>query len=171
MFTHLLGVDPGLAGAIVVFDTPTRCVLEAHNIPTLETKRNGKLKKQVDICVTIALLRKITIDFVGISACMELVGAMPKQGVSSVFSFGRTDGIIETAIVAASIPLRKVAPQVWKRALSVGADKDCSLLRASQLMPASVEHWTPKRLIRDKQDCIGIADAALIAYFAGLTFK
>lgn len=82
-----------------------------------------------------------------------------------MFSFGNTNGSIETAILAADIPIAKVPPNVWKKALACSADKDEALVRASELIPAGVEHWTPKRLVRTKEDCKGVAEAAMIAYW------
>lgn len=82
-----------------------------------------------------------------------------------MFSFGRTDGSIETAIVAAGIPYEKVTPAVWKKALACSQDKDQALARASQLIPTGTPFWTPKRLVLTKEDCKGVAEAALIAYY------
>ncbi len=82
-----------------------------------------------------------------------------------MFAFGTVTGAIEMAVVAAGIPYTKVAPGKWKKELGCTADKDGTLLRASQLMPRSVAWWTPIRLERDKEMCIGIAEAALLAYW------
>jgi hypothetical protein len=82
-----------------------------------------------------------------------------------MFSFGRTDGAIETALVAAGVPFEKVPPGVWKRALACSQDKDLSLSRAAELIPSSISHWTPVRRQRTKEDCKGVAEAALIAYW------
>jgi crossover junction endodeoxyribonuclease RuvC len=161
----ILGSDPGLSGALAVYDPVRNNIVAAHNIPTLTIKRNGKQKNSVDIHRLIVIVKELAATYPGLRACLELVGAMPKQGVSSVFSFGRTDGAIETAVAAAGIPYQKVPPQTWKRVLACPADKDGALLRANQLMPESVPHWTPERHVRDKEDCKGIAEAALIAYY------
>lgn len=165
----ILGVDPGLKGALVVYDPAHNHVVRAHNVPTLELKRNNKTKCSVDIHRLLSLTRELAASFQQLRAGIELVGAMPGQGVSSMFSFGRTDGTIETAVAAAGIPYDKVTPQSWKKKLSCPAEKDGALLRASQLMPASAGEWAPIRGLRDKEDCKGIAEAALIAYFFGLT--
>jgi hypothetical protein len=80
-----------------------------------------------------------------------------------MFSFGNTNGAIETAIVVASIPLLKVTPAVWKDALACPPDKDAALVRATELIPSGAAHWTPKRGFRTKEDCKGVAEAAMIA--------
>lgn len=161
----ILGVDPGLTGALAVYDSTQRTVVEAANIPTLTITRNHKNKQVVDIHALVRLVRDLIVRYPTIRGLVELVGAMPKQGVTSSFAFGRTDGVIETAIVAAGIPYQKIPPQTWKKNLGCTADKDQTLLKASQLMPQSAERWTPVRGVRDKEMCKGLAEAALIAYY------
>jgi hypothetical protein len=82
-----------------------------------------------------------------------------------MFSFGYTFGAIDTALISAGIPTAKVTPSVWKKALGCTQDKNQALALASELMPAGATHWTPKRLVRTKEDCIGVAEAAMIAYW------
>lgn len=161
----ILGIDPGLSGALVVYDPQTNSIISAASTPTLSIQRNGKTKQALDfhrLCHAITAFARKAPD---LRAIIELVGAMPGQGVSSVFAFGNVTGAIEMAVVAAGVPYSKVTPMKWKKVLGCTADKDSTLLRASQLMPQSVAWWTPIRLERDKQQCIGIAEAALIAYY------
>lgn len=161
----ILGIDPGLSGAFAVINPTTRRILRAGNIPTITVTRNKKSKQTVNLPQLLADMRAIAATYPQLYAYLELVGAMPGQGVSSMFSFGRTDGSIETAIVAAGIPYEKVTPGVWKRALECLADKDQTLARASVLMPESAAEWTPKRGFRTKEACKGVAEAALIAFY------
>jgi crossover junction endodeoxyribonuclease RuvC len=83
---------------------------------------------------------------------------MPRDGHVGAFSFGRSYGIIETALAAAQIPFRTVRPQVWKKAMGVLADKDQARQMATQLIPSGAEFWPLK-----KHD--GRAEAALIAQY------
>lgn len=160
-----LGIDPGLSGAFAVYDHTTNEVVVCTNIPTLTLRRNNKEKQAVDIHALLAAMRCVSSNYPLITASIELVGAMPGQGVSSMFSFGDTNGCIKTAVAAAGIPYSFVTPGVWKKALQCPADKDGALLRASQLMPKSSMLWTPERGVRTKEDCKGLAEAALIAYW------
>lgn len=160
-----LGVDPGLTGALVVYDPDRAAVAAAYSVPTLILTRNGKTKGTVDLHRVIALTKELAARFPGLRAFLELVGPMPKQGVSSAWSFCRTDTALEAGVVAAGIPFTRVTPQKWKKALGCTADKDQTLLRASQLMPSSAHEWAPIRGQRDKEACKGLAEAGLIAYF------
>lgn len=159
----ILGIDPGLFGAIALYDPDTNTVVSAENIPVLLLTRNGKQKNSIDIQALLNRLRAVAPN--ATHAWLENVNAMPGQGVTSMFSFGRTYGCIETAVCACDMPLDRVTPQAWKRALRVPADKDGARARASELMPKSAELWTPKRGHATKQQCEGIAEAALIAYY------
>jgi crossover junction endodeoxyribonuclease RuvC len=150
----LLGVDPGLSGALFFLDPACPLTGEAVDLPTHMLTRGGKKKREVDIAGLIGILaaRSITHAFV------EQVGAMPGQGVSSVFAFGKTFGILLGIIAARSIPLTLVPPVRWKRAMHVPKDKDSARARASQLLPSAANQW-PLR----KHD--GRAEAALIALY------
>lgn len=161
----ILGIDPGLSGALAIYDPAANAVMEAWSIPTFDIKRNNKMKRALNIHSLVALIRESAQKYPSIQAVIELVGAMPGQGVSSMFTFGSVCGAIDTAVVAAVIPFTKVTPSVWKKALACPADKDGALLRAGQLIPNSVQFWQPIRGERDKQDCIGIAEAALLAWY------
>lgn len=161
----ILGIDPGLAGALAVYDSENNEVVTAVNVPTLSIERNKKIKQALDFHRVMHVMTDITQKIPGLRAVIEQVGAMPGQGVSSMFSFGMVTGALEMAVVAAGVPYSKIMPAVWKKALGCAAGKDLTLLRASQLLPNSVSWWTPLRLERDKEHCIGIAEAALIAYY------
>ena len=150
----ILGIDPGLSGALAFF-TPGTGALVVHDVPVLALTRNGKAKREVD-AVELARL----VDAAGPidHAYIEAVGAMPGQGVSSVFAFGKVFGLLLGILAANFIPHTLVPPARWKRALRVPAEKDGARARASQLLPAHAGLWT-----RAKDD--GRAEAALIAFY------
>ena len=116
--------------------------------------RGGKTKRELD---THALARLIGDRRPG-HAFVELVGAMPGQGVSSVFAFGKSFGVVIGVPAALGVPFTLISPQVWKGALGVSAGKDGARARASQLMPAAAHHWTR---VRDDER----AESALIGMY------
>jgi crossover junction endodeoxyribonuclease RuvC len=90
-------------------------------------------------------------------AKVEQVGAMPGQGVSSMFNFGHSCGTIMGVLAAVGTPHTLVTPQAWKKSAGlIGTDKDASRARAIQLWP----HW---RELDKKGVGQALADAALIA--------
>jgi crossover junction endodeoxyribonuclease RuvC len=150
----LAGIDPGLSGAVALLDAATGAIVDIFDMPTLALSRGGKNKRELD---PHSLAGAIGRDRMG-HAFVELVGAMPGQGVSSVFSFGKSYGITLGVLATLGVPMSFVAPAAWKRALQVPAAKDGARARATQLMPAAAHHWP---LV--KHD--GRAEAALIAYY------
>jgi crossover junction endodeoxyribonuclease RuvC len=153
MSDRILGIDPGLTGALALLTGEGR--LQVEDIPIVEVARNGKAKRQIDVAALTSYVR----DLNPRHAIIERVAARPGQGVTSMFAFGRSVGQIEGIISALGIPISYVTPQIWRRALAVPAGKDGSRLRASQLMPAYAERWR-----RAKDD--GRAEASLIALWA-----
>lgn len=154
MTSLVCGIDPGLSGAVAFLDAASGAVIDIADIPTLALLRGGKNKREIDAHSLARLLGDRRPDH----AFVELVGAMPGQGVSSVFSFGKSFGITIGVLAALAVPMTLVSPVTWKRALGVPASKDAARYRASQLLPAAAHHWP---LV--KHD--GRAEAALIAYY------
>jgi crossover junction endodeoxyribonuclease RuvC len=153
----ILGIDPGLSGAMAFLDTGTG-MIAVEDMPTVEVKRNNKLKREVSPQLVAAIIIKRHVG----AAYLEKVNAMAGQGVSSVFSFGRSAGIMEGVLAAFDIPTTLVTPQTWQKAMGVRDGKDGSRERAMQLFPASAELFQ-----RKKDD--GRSDAALIAKYGSQT--
>jgi crossover junction endodeoxyribonuclease RuvC len=149
----ILGIDPGLSGAIAIYNIYTE-ELVVMDMPVVEMTRNGKHKREV----SPALVADVIAGKGAVRAYMERVSAMPGQGVSSMFSFGRSAGIVEGVLAAYEIPVTLVTPQAWMKAMAVRAGKDGSRERAMQLFPAYSTLFA-----RKKDD--GRSDAALIAKY------
>ena len=149
----ILGIDPGASGGIAFFSMQ-RGLLSIFDMPTVEVKRGGKNKREVSAAMLNAIIGARDID----AAFVEKVGAMPGQGVSSMFQFGRSVGMIEGVLAALEIPTNYVTPQVWQKAVGARGGKDASRARAAELFPAYAANFT-----RKKDD--GRADAALIAWY------
>jgi crossover junction endodeoxyribonuclease RuvC len=154
--TLYLGVDPGLSGALAFLDTE-KGHLHVLDMPVLEVSRNGKKKREVSAPLLANILNAV--DGTDVVAVVERVSAMPGQGVTSMFSFGRSLGIIEGALAACQISITFVSPQVWQKAAGVRGGKDGSRQRACELFPNYA-----KMFERKKDD--GRADAALMAWYA-----
>jgi len=151
----ILGIDPGATGALAFYD-PACGLLTILDMPTVEIKRGKRMVKHVDaglVADTVSImLDKPTVAFI------EKVGAMPGQGVSSMFAFGRAVGVVEGALAGLNVPMTFVPPTVWVRQLGVVGGKDGSRKRAIELFPKYA-----KLFARVKDD--GRADAALIARY------
>jgi crossover junction endodeoxyribonuclease RuvC len=145
----ILGVDPGLTGALalhrdgewILLDMPIAGDAKHHEI-------NG-----AEIC---RWLREYQPDH----AFIEFASARPGQGVTGMFRFGAAYGAMKMALSACGVPYTVVTPQKWKKAVGVraGADKEASRQRALQLFPGEATN-----LARKKDHAR--ADAMLLAYF------
>lgn len=149
----ILGIDPGAKGAVCFFD-PQGGAFEVHDTPTIMVKRGTTNKVEINPQALAAIIKLQPVRH----AVIEKVGAMPKQGVSSMFQFGRSVGMIEGVLAALTIPVTFVTPQAWRKALNVREGKDGSRARACELFPKYAHLFA-----RVKDD--GRAEAALIAYF------
>ena len=152
----IIGIDPGLDGAIAAIDT-NQTFAAVFDMPTLELKSGKKRKRTIDCHNVVKILTDLS-DGEHCRAFLELVHSMPGQGVRSMFTMGQTFGALKMALTALKIPFEEVTPQRWKKEILHGTmkDKDASRYKAQQLFP-SVE------LSRKKDH--NRADALLIAEF------
>lgn len=148
--TCILGIDPGLSGAIAFYftDAPSRVAVE--DMPVA-----GKM-------VSAPILSDLIRRYGPAIAVVESVGSRPGQGVSSTFRFGTAYGIAQGVIGALQIPIEFVAPQRWKKHFRLSGDKDLSRSKAQQLFPACATSFSR---VKDH----GRAEAALIAKYGAET--
>ena len=153
--SFVIGIDPGISGAIAIFEHgKLDCVVD---MPTLKIA-SGKTMKSHISAVTLVEILKGWYPRNEAHVVIEKVGAMPGQGVTSMFNFGRSAGIIEGVVAAMHFPSTYVTPATWTKAVGRAAGKDASRMRAMELFPTRAELFK-----RAKDD--GRADAALIAYW------
>lgn len=152
LHNYVMGVDPGASGAYCIIDEEG-AVVEAHSFDTY--KVGGKTRLDVYALLNRLRLRSLELRH----SCVEEVGPMPKQGVSSTFQFGRSYGQLEAVLVAIGTPVMYVRPAVWKAHMAVprGSDKDYSRVLASRLSGGDA-HWPLKKHH-------GVAEAYLIARY------
>lgn len=161
----IVGIDPGLTGALVLYD-PTSDNIDVRDMPTLVLpKAGGGKRTELDLYAIAQIMDEWAPQKV--RAFIEQVGPTPQMGVTSSFSFGGSFWAVRMACAAHFIPTEMVTPQTWKRALQVkgGAGKtDAVRARASALMPQHSRFWT-----RAKDD--GRAEASLIALYGARSLE
>lgn len=128
---RILSVDPGLngAGAILEQIGGTIVLIGVINLPTI----GDGPKRRLDASSFTRWLS----DHGPSHAYVENAHAMPKQGVSSMFRYGRVAGAVEGAIAACKIPLTLVEPASWKKHLRLNSSKEDCRARAIQLLPSA----------------------------------
>ena len=152
--TLLIGIDPGCSGAIALIDASSMAYVSHMLMPVMKMGKSSR----VNGAVIYAFLNNYTRQY-NLHAYIELVGAMPGQGRTSMFTFGHAAGKAEAVIECLGIPYTMVTPQVWKKnAGLIGKDKDAARTRAIQLYP----HLRDLDLKGEGQ---AIADAILLARY------
>jgi crossover junction endodeoxyribonuclease RuvC len=149
-FSRVIGIDPGASGAIALLVSGV--LVSVYDMPTVTVERNKAQKRQVCPAGLSLLMQQLSPH----KAIVEKVGAMPGQGVSSMFSFGRSVGIIEGVLAAKQIPVTFTTPQAWQKQSGAAKGKDGSRQRVMELFPREAHLFA-----RVKDD--GRADAVLIA--------
>ena len=152
--TLVLGIDPGIRGALTVValqDGAAPRLVAAIDIPVV----GAGAKERVDAIA----IREWVVEHDIQHAFIERAQAMPKQGSSSGFKYGRAVGAIEAAIALCGIPVTMIEPSVWKKHHKLhGKDKEGSRQRALQLFPDA------HALLARKLDH-GRAEAGLLALY------
>ena len=159
----IIGIDPGISGSICFFqDGKINDVVE---MPTMtEGKKNKKQVNGSQIFNEISNRTK-KIDREDIRVVIEQVSAMPGQGVTSMFNFGQSFGILKGICSAMQLPMYFVRPAKWKKYFNlINSEKDASRARAIEIFP-----YFSSQLSRKKDS--NKADAILIASFYYETYK
>jgi len=159
----IIGIDPGISGSICFFQDGE--ILDVIEMPTMtEGKKNKKQVNGSQIFNEISERIK-KIDKKNIKVVIEHVSAMPGQGVTSMFNFGQSFGILKGICSAMRLPMYFVRPIKWKKYFNlINSEKDASRTRAIEIFP----YFSPK-LSRKKDS--NKADAILIANFYYETYK
>ncbi len=161
--TLIIGIDPGISGSICFFqDGEIKDVIE---MPTMvDGKKNKKQVNGSQIFNEITERIKKT-DKKNVKVVIEHVTAMPGQGVTSMFNFGQSFGILKGICSAMQLPVYFVRPAKWKRYFNlINSEKDASRTRAIEIFP-----YFSANLSRKKDS--NKADAILIASFFFETYR
>jgi len=159
----IIGIDPGITGSICFFqDGKIIDVVEMPNMP--EGKKNKKQVNGAQIYYEISLRIK-DVKKEDIKVVIEQVSAMPGQGVTSMFNFGQSFGILKGICSAMQLPMYFVRPVKWKKYFNlINSEKDASRTKAIEVFP-----YFSSELSRKKDS--NKADAILIASFYYETYK
>jgi len=153
----IIGIDPGISGAICILEN--RKVLEVYETPTMiDGKKN---KRQVNGAQVTNIIKERLNENKEVVVVVEHVNAMPGQGVTSMFNFGQSFGVIKGICSALSIPIYFVRPTKWKKHFNlIKTNKDASRTKVIEVYPE-----ISSKLSRKKD--ANKADAILIArYFS-----
>jgi crossover junction endodeoxyribonuclease RuvC len=159
----IIGIDPGISGSICFFLNGK--IKDVIDMPIMtDGKKNKKQVNGSQIFNEISK-RIIDKDKKEIKVVIEQVSAMPGQGVTSMFNFGQSFGILKGICSAMQLPMYFVRPAKWKKYFNlINSEKDASRTRAIEIFPYFSTNLSKKK---DGNK----ADAILIASFYYETYK
>ena len=153
----IIGIDPGIKGAICILKDGV--VINVFDMPVMPVGK--KNKSQVNGSQVYNEILKV-IENEGkqdVKVVIEQVSAMPGQGVTSMFNFGQSYGVLKGIFSAMQIPMDFVSPVKWKKYFNlINTQKDSSRTKAIEFFP-----YISAKLSRKKD--ANKADAILIASF------
>ena len=153
----VIGIDPGISGSICFFQDGR--IIDVVEMPTMiEGKKNKKQVNGSQIFNEISCRTK-KFDKKDIKVVIEQVSAMPGQGVTSMFNFGQSFGILKGICSAMQLPMYFVRPAKWKKYFNlINTEKDASRTKAIEIFPYFSVNLSKKKDANK-------ADAMLIASF------
>ena len=159
----IIGIDPGISGSICFFENGK--ILDVLEMPTMvDGKKNKRQVNGAQIYNEISQ-RISKIEKENLKVVIEQVSAMPGQGVTSMFNFGQSFGILKGICSAMQLPMYFVRPTKWKKYFGlINSEKDASRTRAIEMFPYYSSNLSKKK---DSNK----ADAILIASFYYETYK
>ena len=159
----VIGIDPGISGAICFFENGQ--VSEIVEMPVMADGKKNKRQVNGPQIYNEISKRISGVPKKDIIVVIEQVSAMPGQGVTSMFNFGQSFGVLKGICSAMQLPMFFVRPAKWKRYFNlINSQKDASRTRAIEIFP-----YFSSQLSKKKDS--NKADAILIASFYHETYK
>ncbi len=156
---RVLGIDPGLTGAIAVWDGAELLV---EDVPSVKARSRGN---QVNIPLLVSVMKELEEENID-AAYIERVSVRPGigrkgqggQGIASSGKFMETSGILVGCTAMITVNIFRPTPSQWKKALGLGKDKEYARTRAIEIFPTFAHFFSRKK---DHNR----AEAALLAYY------
>ena len=157
----IIGIDPGISGAISILEN--KKILEVYDTPTMiDGKKN---KRQINSAQVTNIIKERQKNNNEVIVVVEQVNAMPGQGVTSMFNFGQSFGVIKGICSAMQLSIHFVRPAKWKKYFNLlKTEKEASRSKAIEIFP-----YISTKLSRKKDS--NKADAILIASYFNNTYR
>ena len=151
----IIGIDPGISGAICFFENGQ--VKEIINMPVMADGKKNKRQINGPQTYNEILKRINNYPKKDIIVVIEQVSAMPGQGVTSMFNFGQSFGVIKGICSAMQLSMFFIRPAKWKKYFGlIKTEKDASRTKVIEMYP-SISNQLSKKKDVNKSDAILIA--------------
>ena len=159
----IIGIDPGITGAICFFED--RKIIDLIEMPNMASGKKNKRQVNGAQVYNEILERINNYNKKDIKVVIEQVSAMPGQGVTSMFNFGQSFGVLKGICSAMQLPMYFVRPAKWKKHYNlINSKKDASRTKVIEIFP-----YISTQLSKKKDS--NKADAVLIASFFYETYQ
>ncbi len=159
----IIGIDPGISGAMCFFQNGE--VKDVIDIPSMADGKKNKRQINSQQVFNEISERIINISKKEIIVVIEQVSAMPGQGVTSMFNFGQSFGVLKGVCSAMQLSMYFVRPAKWKKYYGlIKTEKDASRTKVIEIFP-----YISSKLSKKKDS--NKADAILIANFFNNTYQ
>ncbi len=159
----IIGIDPGINGSICFFDDGK--IIDLIEMPSMASGKKNKRQVNGSQIYNEILKRTKNIEKKSIKVVIEQVSAMPGQGVTSMFNFGQSFGVLKGICSAMQLPLYFVRPAKWKKYFNlINSEKDASRTKAIEVFPYISQQLSKKKDANK-------ADAILISSFFYETYQ
>ena len=159
----IIGIDPGISGAICFFENGK--IVDVVEMPSMAEGKKNKKQVNGNQLFNEINLRLSEINHKDVCVVVEHVSAMPGQGVTSMFNFGQSFGVVKGICAAMQLPIHFVRPTKWKKYFNlINTSKDASRSRAIEIFP-KISYKLKRKKDSNK------ADAILIASYYYNTYK
>ncbi len=159
----IIGIDPGISGALCFFKDGK--IIDIIEMPSMTEGKKNKQQVNGNQLFNEIKSRLSSIDYKEVCVVVEHVTAMPGQGVTSMFNFGQSFGVIKGICSAMQLPIHFVRPAKWKKYFNlIKTSKDASRTRAIEIFPSVSDK------LKRKKDA-NKAEAILIASYYYNTYK
>ena len=159
----IIGIDPGITGAICFFED--RKIIDLIEMPNMASGKKNKRQVNGAQVYNEILERIKNYNKKDIKVVIEQVSAMPGQGVTSMFNFGQSFGVLKGICSAMQLPMYFVRPAKWKKHYNlINSKKDASRTKVIEIFP-----YISTQLSKKKDS--NKADAILIASFFYETYQ
>mgnify|MGYP001410675255 FL=1 len=159
----IIGIDPGLSGSLCFFEDGK--IIDVIEMPVMAEGKKNKRQVNGSQIYNEILKRTKNIEKKSIKVVIEQVSAMPGQGVTSMFNFGQSFGVLKGICSAMQLPLYFVRPAKWKKYFNlINSEKDASRTKAIEVFPYISQQLSKKKDANK-------ADAILISSFFYETYQ
>ena len=149
----IIGIDPGVSGAISILEN--KKIIDIFDMPTMIDGK--KSKRQINGSQVTNIIEEAINDDKEVVVVVEHVNAMPGQGVTSMFNFGQSFGVIKGICSALRLPIYFVRPTKWKKHFNlIKTNKDASRTKVIEVYP-EISNQLSRKKDSNKADAILIA--------------